>query len=370
MSFLRCAPSVFVIGDEYEILALLEEPGLFSVKVGEETYYEENAGALPTERTAAKVRVPMTALNAAGHYECVYRRSVDRRAYFSLFGDEEALGFDFSPIPPEGEINIYFTADIHCCFESAERTVTYFGDALHLLIAAGDIAEVEKEEDFEKVAAFLGRTTGGHLPILMVRGNHDTRGHLAERFTEYFPANGQNTYYSFDLGRFAGVVLDCGEDKPDDYLHTDKNHDNDPVYNGVNIFERFRRRELEFLKTLTLPTDRPLIAISHICPAMTTQKKGDVFDIERELYTAWNRELERLGIDVMLTGHLHRAFAVLPGDERAILPHSYPFLVGSELHSMKAVFGTAITLTEEGMTYRFTGDAHEVLGEGYIPFQK
>ena len=60
MSFLRCAPSVFVIGEEYEILCLLEAEGLFSIRVGEETYYEENAGALPTERTVAKVRVSLS----------------------------------------------------------------------------------------------------------------------------------------------------------------------------------------------------------------------------------------------------------------------------------------------------------------------
>ena len=368
MSFLRCAPSVFVIGEEYEILCLLEAEGLFSIRVGEETYYEENAGALPTERTVAKVRVPMAALNAAGRYELLYRRDIERKAYFSLFEDEETLTFDFSPLPAEGDINIYFTADIHCRFESAEMTVSYFGDDLHLLIAAGDIAEVEKEEDFENVAAFLGRVTGGRLPILMVRGNHDTRGHLAERFTKYFPAVGQNTYYTFDLGRFAGVVLDCGEDKPDDHLHYDQKHDGDPVYNGVNVFARFRRRETEFLKGLTLPKDRPLIAISHICPVMTTMKKGDIFDIERELYAEWNRELERLGINVMLTGHLHRAFVAMPGDEVSTLPHSYPVLVGSEIHSYKTVFGTAITLNDAGMTYRFTGEDHAVVSEGYIAF--
>lgn len=368
MSFLHCTPSVFVIEEEYEILCLLTGPGLFSIRVGEETYYEENAGALPTERTVAKVRVPMAALNAAGRYELVYRRDIDRKAYFSLFEDEETLSFDFSPLPATGDINIYFTADVHCCFESAERTVSYFGDDLHLLIAAGDIAEVEKEEDFEKVAAFLGRVAGGRLPILMVRGNHDTRGHLAERFTKYFPAVGQNTYYSFDLGRFAGVVLDCGEDKPDDHREYGAKYNGAAVYNGTNVFERFRRRETEFLKGLTLPKDRPLIAISHIPPAMTTSHKGDVFDIERELYTEWNRELDRLGINVMLAGHLHRFFLAESGDERSTSPHGYPLLVAAELHGYKTVFGTAITLTEEGMTYRFTGNDHEVVGEGYIPF--
>ena len=41
MSFMLCAPSVFVIGEEYEMLFCLTGHGLLSVRVGDTLYYED-----------------------------------------------------------------------------------------------------------------------------------------------------------------------------------------------------------------------------------------------------------------------------------------------------------------------------------------
>ena len=124
MSFLAYTPSVFVIGEEYEMLFCLTGHGLLSVRVGDTLYYEDNSGALPTERTVARVRVPQAALNAAGGYEVIFRAAIDRRAYYSLFEEEERAAFPFSPLPTEGPINIYLVADVHSLFESANATVS------------------------------------------------------------------------------------------------------------------------------------------------------------------------------------------------------------------------------------------------------
>ena len=367
MSFLACTPTVFVIGEEYEILFNLREAGLACVSVGGTEYYEENAGAMPTERTIVKIRVPQAALDAAGEYTLIYRKTELRRAYFPLFSEATSLTFTFTPVPTEGAVNIYYIADVHYKFAPALATVSYVGDALHLLIANGDLGEVETDENYLEVCDFLGRATNGRIPVVMARGNHDTRGRLAERFTDYFPAVGKNTYYTFTLPALSGVVLDCGEDKPDDYRHFAPPYNGERVYNGANRFEAFRRRETVFLKGLTLPTDRPCIAISHICPAMTTSNPGDVFDIERPLYTEWNSELARIGIDVMLSGHLHRTFTLKKHDPQAILDNPYPVIVGAH-PDRESITGTALVLDRTGITYRFTDSAHTVLEEGRIEF--
>ena len=371
MSFLACTPSVFVIGEEYEILLNLRDNGLVSVTVGGEVYYEENAGALRSERAVCRIRIPQAALDAAGRYEIAYRKTIERRAYFPLFADEERLAFDFSPVPSEGAVNIYYIADVHYSFAAALKTVAYFGDDLHLLIANGDLGEVETEENYLEVCEFLGVAAGGRIPIVMARGNHDTRGCLAERFTDYFPADGGNTYYTFSLGAFSGIVLDCGEDKPDNYIHNDPKHQYNgmPVYNGANIFERFRRRETEFLRGVTLPAGKPHIAISHICPSMPVMELDSVFNIEGELYTEWNKELARIGIDVMLTGHLHRLLALEVNDERALRPNPYPVIVGAKpIKAKENVAGTAITLYPDHLEYKFTDSNLAVLGEGKFDF--
>ena len=329
MSALRFAPSVFVIGDEYEVLLCLTDPALVSLSVGGETYYEENSGALPSERTVARIRLPQAALDAARGYEVVTRKTIKRKAYFSEFEDEVREAFAFAPVPAEGDVNIYYIADVHYRFAAAEQTVSYFGDKLHLLIANGDLGEVETEENYLEVCEFLANAAGGCVPIVMARGNHDTRGRLAERFTDYFPGNGKKTYYAFHLAALSGVVLDCGEDKPDNHKEYGGNYNGAAVYNGSNAFEPFRRQETQFLRSLTLPEGRPHIAISHICPSMTAKEAGSIFDIERDVYTAWNEELARIGIDVMLTGHLHQTFVLEREDARALLPNPYPVIVGA-----------------------------------------
>ncbi len=369
MSFLACTPTVFVIGDSYEILLYANAPGLFSLRVGDETYYEEGSGVLSSGNTFVKIRVPQAALDAAKEYEVIYRKTVLRRAYFSQFEEEETAVFAFSPVPSEGDVHIYYTADVHYHFATAERTVTYFGDKLDLLIANGDLGEVEKEEDYLDVCRFLGNASGGHIPVVMARGNHDTRGRLAERFTDYFPADGKRTYYTFTLPALSGIVLDCGEDKWDNHEEYGGGYNGERVYNGTNIFERYRREEAAFLRSLEIGGDRPLIAISHICPSMSTFNKGDIFDIEHERYAEWNRELARLGVDVMLSGHLHKTFLLEPHDERATTDNPYPVIVGSSMtYSGDTIVGTAITLRRDGLTYQFTNQDHAVLEEGEIKF--
>ena len=58
MGFLKFAPSVYIVGDEYEICAATESFGLVTVKVGDEIFYEDNNGVLPTEKLYAKIRIP------------------------------------------------------------------------------------------------------------------------------------------------------------------------------------------------------------------------------------------------------------------------------------------------------------------------
>ncbi len=367
MSFLKHSPLVFVIEDKYEILLNLNEYGLVSLTVGDVIYYEDNSGVLPSERTLVRIRVPQSELNSARGYSINYRKTVVRRAYFSEFENEVSEFYSFSPISDERDVNMYFVADVHYNFESAYRAASYFGESLDVLIAGGDLGEVETEENYIEVCNFLARITSGRIPIIFARGNHDARGRLAERFTDYFPSVDKRTYFSFDLGRFAGVVLDCGEDKPDAHIEYGYGHNGEAVYNGSNIFENYRRRETEFLRALSLPTDKPLISVSHICPAMTTSCAGNVFDIERDVYSEWNNELERLGIGIMISGHIHRYLTLAPNDSKSLLPHSYRVVFGAQCDG-GGISGTAIILNEKELIYRFTDPEHNVIAEDRIKF--
>ena len=367
MSFLRCTPSVYVIGREYEISVNLNSYGLCFVEIGDEIFYEENSGVLPSERLVVKIRVPQEKLNTAKKYAIVFRETNNRKSYYSLFNPPQIREFNFKPLEKTENINIYHIADVHYNFENAKAMAKYFGEDIDLFVVNGDIGEVETEENFFEVCEFVGEISEGKIPVLFVRGNHDTRGRLAELYAKYFPVDGQKTYFYFEIGCLNGVALDCGEDKPDVSVEYDSSEDTPDKYRGLNRFHAYRQAELEFLKNCNLDSENKIaFAVSHVCPMLTTFKPGSIFDIERECYTAWNAELERMKVGFMLCGHYHKAFVLTPEDERNLVAHNYPVIVGSVCASYKEVQGAAITLNKNKAVVRMTdkdlqvGDTFEV----------
>ena len=368
MSFLKFAPAVCVVGDEFEIIVATEKNGIIGISINGKAYYEENSGVLPSEKNYAKIRVPQVALDRAKHYYVTFKEAINRKGYFSEIGEVLWGKFAFKPFKKTADIHVYHIADVHFNYEVALNTANYFGEDTDLFVFNGDLGEVETIEGYMEALKFVGDVAGGCVPVIFTRGNHDARGKLAEKYTDFFPANGKKTYYKFSLGCLEGVVLDCGEDKNDD--HTDYNYKNPHVYNGVNVFADFRRRELEWLKTIDLDKDKIRISINHICPVMTTRKKGDCFDIERECYGLWNAELERMGIDFMLCGHYHDTWILDKDNELNIIPHEYPVIIGSKLYKMKVVnnkasvekfYGAAITINPDKVDVSFTDQNHEIL---------
>ncbi len=318
MSFLICDPTVFAIGDRYEILVNTAENGQCGIRVGGTTFYNERAGILVSETTTHKIAVPKALLEEAGAYTVWYRKTIIKKNYYSEFEDAEEAEYTFKALTKTENIHLYHVADVHSCMATATKAASYFGDELDVLVVNGDIAEVNEEEDFLKVARFMGNVAKGSVPVIFVRGNHDTRGKMAVQYGDYYPTENGETYYTVELGSLAVVALDCGEDKWDDC----------PEYGGTNRFEPFRRRETAFLKALPAFGDKIIFAISHIAPTRTVHVPNPKFEIEKDTYTEWNRELERLGVKFLLTGHIHKAELVPPNGGN--LPHNYPLIVGSE----------------------------------------
>ena len=371
MSFLRCTPSVFVIGSEYEILINTLENGIIFVDVAGESYYEENSGVLSSEKDYAKIRIPQEVLNKTKSYTVHYQKTINRKAYCSEMAEEEIKAYTFKPLEKTENINIYHVADVHYRFENAVLACSYFGEELDLLVVNGDIGEVETVKNYNEVAKFCGDISKGEVPIIFARGNHDTRGKLAERFTDYFPADGKKTYFKFEIGSLCGVVIDCGEDKNDNHL----DHGfmkywkfNTPyVYGGVNRFHEFRQKELSFLQNTTLDNNKIRFAICHCPPVMVTDNKDSAFNIEKDCYTKWNAELERMGIQFMLCGHFHKNFVLKQGDERNIIDHKYPVLVGSQPQKENFI-GVAITLNRNKMEVVFNDKNHAVVDRLTVDF--
>ena len=343
MNFLNCPPTVYVIGNEYEITLVLKSFGKVEIRVGDKSFFEEHSGALPTERTYARIRVPMIDLDVAQGYSVIFNKTNERRAYWSTLLEKEEQSFKFKPLKKREEINIYHIADVHQKFDIAKETARFFENRVDLFVFNGDLGEVETEDDYFAVCKFVGEISKGEVPVIFARGNHDARGRLAEKYCDYFPANGKKTYYTAKLSNLSILVLDLGEDKADDAT----------VYGGYNDFHAFRESETEFLLELKEKNEKFDFAIAHIAPAHTTEKVGSEFDIEGKTYTKWNALLSEMGIKFMLSAHMHKAYILKKNSNISIRPHDFPIIVGSA-HEENDIVGAALTLSPSTLSCAFT----------------
>jgi endonuclease/exonuclease/phosphatase family metal-dependent hydrolase/Icc-related predicted phosphoesterase len=109
-----------------------------------------------------------------------------------------------------------------------------------LVLFNGDcIADVQSEDIALKTISHYSRGIGAdRIPSIYIRGNHETRGAYSPFLWNLLGKIDGRSYGAFNVGDTRFVVLDCGEDKPDD----------NPVYYGLNDFIRFREDQAAFLK--------------------------------------------------------------------------------------------------------------------------
>ncbi|MBR1867362.1 MAG: metallophosphoesterase [Clostridia bacterium] len=370
MDFLRCEPSVCVVGEDYVIVVNTAKNGICLIKAGDKIFYEAKGGIIVSQKAIFKIRIPQNVLDEEKNYEIIFKEEIEKKSYWSEFKEPLSAKFAFRPITKTENINIYHIADVHYHFDLGEKLAGFFKDGPDLFVVNGDIGEVNSDEDFFKVSEFVGRISKGEIPVLFVRGNHDTRGKSAERFTDFYASDGDKTYFYFKVGNIEGVVLDCGEDKPDISAEYDNSANTPDIYRGINKFHEYRSEQTEFLKNLKFARkDSVKIAVCHIVPVMTTYNPGDIFDIERETYSEWNAQLERLGVKMMLCGHLHKAFILQKDDVRNTLPHDYPVVVGSACFFDKNEFwGAAIVLSSDKADVYFTDTQTKICEEYRLNF--
>ena len=359
-------PTVFAVGDKYNIFVPFSESVIMWVKVGGQVYFDDCNGILRSNTKMHKVELPMGVLDEVKEYTVCYKKTVDRRPYRPIFEDERSITVRFRPVRSSGAINIYHVADAHNLVDEPVRAGRYFGDELDLLILNGDIPNHSGDiSNFNAICEIAAGITGGTCPVVFARGNHDTRGICAEDMPNFIPTQNGRTYYSFRVGSLWGLVLDCGEDKSDDHVE----------YGGTICFHCFRECETEYIRDIVANADREYngegvehrIVISHI-PFSHIQPAP--FDIEQDIYREWTRIMhDEIKPELLLYGHLHQIAIHAQGsefDSYSLQP--CPAIVGSKptlpwTHpEEKCEFiGCAITLDGNQKTIVFNDDQGAII---------
>lgn len=324
-------PCVYLVGQNYQIIFNTDCHGIAWVEVGGEVYPDAVNGLMRSETTVHKATVPTEKLDKAGEYAVCFRPLPERKPYWPVLGELEKQVYRFRPIDWSDGLQIYHLADAHSHIEEAIQTGSYWGDKLDLLILNGDIpAESKTEHDVLSVFDMTGGITGGERPVLYVRGNHDTRGKYALEFTDFIGTDEGRTYFTFRTGSLWGIVLDCGEDKLDD----------SEEYGGLVCCHPFREKQTDFLKKVVENSDseynapgvKTRIAVCHVPFPTSLLDDNPKFDIEQEVYAKWTAELNKMGIDLMLCGHMHTRSMLMPGDSRLRYGANFPVFTSSEPH--------------------------------------
>lgn len=320
-NFLTCLPNVFVVRDTYQIVINVRERGICRLLCDGAEYYEDSYGLYPTETLVHKFSVPQKNMDEAGGYTILFRAVPDRRAYSSQAGETQEATFRFYPVTRTENVRAVYLADVHGQYASAERAVAAFGDRPDFLIVNGDLGEVESEASLLDMNAFIGRVSGGEIPVIYGRGNHDARGKLAERLPWHTGTDGNKTYFPYRFGPVCGVVIDCGEDKLDSNVE----------YGGVNCFEHYRRCEARDLSHTKLPDLPYRIVVSHV-PFMADSAMWGPFDIMPETYASLSRSLSRMHPDLFIAGHTHHFEYYPAGTADGCKDyHNFPVVVASRV---------------------------------------
>ena len=342
-SYLLTYPTVFAVGDEYQIFAPFSDEVIFWVEVGDHAYYDHSNGILRSGTNMHCVKLPMAVLDERGEYTVVYRKMINRAPYFPSSEEERRLTIPFRPVKSEGAINLYHISDAHNRVNEPIAAGQFFGDALDLLILNGDIPDHSGDvKNFNAICKIASGVTKGEIPVVFARGNHDTRGIHAEDMPNYIPTKDGRTYYTFRVGALWGLVLDCGEDKSDDH----------PEYGHTVCFHQFRLEETEFLRRIIANHEREYdapgvncrLVISHIG---FTHIAAPPFDIEQELYGEWTRLVGKMNPDLLLYGHYHTVAICPPGGPFDQQGQPCTAVIGSK-PTEQGFVGCGITLHPDG----------------------
>ena len=281
-------------------------------------------------------RVPLTGLKPGTcyYYRVVSTEILDFQPYKVVFGDTiKSQDNQFTTLDASKDrFSFVVLNDRHektDPFAQALSSINW--DGVDLVFFNGDTANhlASEEQIFQSIIQPSTEVFAGRIPLVFVRGNHETRGSFARMLMSYFPSTTGRFYYSFSHGGVHFVILDSGEDKAD----------SNPEYSGLTRFESYLEEETNWLKeeirSESFRKARFRVVLVHIPPRDITTRditetKGKSIR-QKYLWDRWGPLFNEGRVDLLLSGHTHKYTEVPPAVRcpvEAEGKNQYPILVG------------------------------------------
>ncbi|MBE6783035.1 MAG: metallophosphoesterase [Ruminococcaceae bacterium] len=330
-------PVVFECGNEnYCILWETSTKGSGYVKYtynGEEKIiWDETSGIIRTDDFVHRVVVPKKELQG-NTYKVGSQYVGFKFGYSAAKGRTvESKEYNFRGVEKEDDINVLCISDIHYMEKQMYQSLEYFKETTpDVIFYMGDITSdlISKEQFADYILKDAHDLSGGEIPIVYLRGNHETRGEFGAQLIEYFPTETGEFYYTFEFGPMSAVVLDYGEDKEDDHKE----------YSGLVNFAEYREKEFGWLCSLEkeeFADSTYKLALCH-SPVLDDHFGKD-----------WTQPLKDLEMDLIVGGHYHKCDFV-DGE----LPI---FFDGGKINSKDGCWAASMMTLKDGQIHMLTID--------------
>ena len=320
-------PVVYAVEDTYQIVFSTNHSATAWVEVGGEKYYDLFAGSMKSADTVHKITVPQKRLDEAKSYSIHAEKMIYRGPFGGFKGKEISKSYNFRPVDTNDGLVYYTVTDAHHAHKGAVDAALSVENLDFLVILGDSVGMVEYEKDVQFSNLIAHDVTGGEIPVVYARGNHEIKGAYAEQLYKYVGSKNESFYYWFTLSDVFGITLDLGEDHNDGWWE----------YYGTDQFTLYHNEQTRFLQELvaTKPYEdyRYTLVACHIPIQFVNSRKDHV-----EVKATWTDLLNQIKPDLAVYGHQHDL---------------YPFLVGQEtMYNAKGklVYNSQFK-GEEGKTY-------------------
>jgi|GEM_PF-589902 len=350
------APVVMDTGKDYAVVFATSDKGTgyveYTYQGREYTLYAEAHGRRIGDRHIHAVHIPYEHLNN-NPYTIGSTRVVENFGYGSRLGKTISAG-PYTLKVNTGKTQSYLCiSDWHTQLKKAKAAIAQLGDYDALIMLGDPAGDMSFEEQAVRyIVQFGGEITGGTMPVIFVRGNHETRGAFAADLPAYLGY--ERLYYTVQRGAYSFLVLDSGEDKPDDHVE----------YGGLDDYARQRAAMLEWLQTRPKTGDK-LVVLSHawqVCEPETETKQS---------LAAWN-EMDRLGARFLISGHTHVCeFLNRENTQAAPYLAAHPSItayIDGGIQSNKNYIASKLTLSPTGVHFEAADNTGEKVMDTTLPW--
>lgn len=255
-------------------------------------------------RTTYKYRIVSKEITSFKPYELIYGKEIESEEYsFTTPGEDDK------------QVSCLIFNDIHDRPHSFKDLMSVRGEKPYdFVFLNGDMFDYQEDEQqiIDHLITPITSLFASSKAFIMSRGNHETRGKFRRAFKGYFSYPKDKFYYSFKQGPVYWIILDTGEDKPDDH----------PVYADIVDFDGYRKEQARWLEKIVQSEEYKdasyRVVMMHIPPFHSGDWHGTL-----HCRQVFNPIFKNNKVDIVISGHTHK-YGVHPPNEE----HVYPIIIG------------------------------------------